>query len=193
MNSWIKGGLKMRNMFVFIRKKDLSGIRCFLGENSVEIGPGDRIPNEKLMEKNLTDLIDLGEILPKKAIIIGVPGAFSPTCSIKHLPGFLSRLNEFEEKGVGLMACISVNDVFVMNAWKSSFCIKSPMVRFFADPTAQWTKAANLSFDATKVFGNHRSKRYVLFIEDGLVKKAFIEPNSVGLVECSAERILGAI
>lgn len=98
----------------------------------------------------------------------------SPTCSTSHLPGFFSRISEFEGKGVCLMACISVNDVFVMNAWKSSFSISSPLVRFFADPNGQWTKAANLSFDATKVFGNHRSRRYVLFLEVGFFFLSFL-------------------
>ncbi|EMR08420.1 hypothetical protein PNEG_03256 [Pneumocystis murina B123] len=183
----------MRSSLSFIRRIHINRIYGFRCENMVEIGPGDRIPKEKLMEKDLSDLVDLSDILPKKAIIIGVPGAFSPTCSMTHLPGFFSKINKFEEKGVGLMACISVNDVFVMNAWKSSFSIKSPLVRFFADPSAQWTKAANLSFDATKIFGNYRSKRYVLFLEDGLVKKAFIEPNFVGLVESTAEKVLHSI
>jgi len=154
---------------------------------------GEKLPPTTLIEKNPKDRVDLQkEIGTKKALIIGVPAAFSGTCTQQHLPGFFKQLGELRQKGIQEIYVISVNDPFVMNAWKDSFGVDSS-VRFLSDPQGAWVKAARLDWDATSIMGNKRSKRFVAVIDDGAVSAIFIEPDNAGLTITAAASVLGSI
>jgi len=154
---------------------------------------GEKLPPHSLMEKSPSDRIDLQkELASGKSIIIGTPAAFSGTCSQSHLPGFFSRLAEFKKKGIQNFFVISVNDPFVMNAWKDSFGTDSS-VRFLSDPQGEWAKAARVDWDATTILGNRRSKRFVAVVDNGVVSAIFIEPDNTGLTITSADSVLTAI
>jgi glutaredoxin/glutathione-dependent peroxiredoxin len=138
---------------------------------------GDKIPAVTLTEMRdgapravKTDVLFAG----KRTVLFAVPGAFTPTCSAKHLPGFVQTAGEFKEKGVDLIACVSVNDAFVMGAWGISHGA-GDKVLMLADGNAEFTKAVGLEMDASKFGMGLRSQRYAMLIEDGVVKKLFVE------------------
>ncbi|KAL5076124.1 hypothetical protein RYX36_015108, partial [Vicia faba] len=101
----------------------------------------------------------------KKVIIFGVPGAFTPTCSLKHVPGFIERAEEFKGKGVGEIICISVNDPFVLNSWSKTFT-ENKHVKFLADGSAKDTHALGSELDLTEEGLGIRSRRFALVVED---------------------------
>jgi len=103
-----------------------------------------------------------------------VPGAFTPTCSMKHLPGFVEKADEIRAKGVDEIACIAVNDAFVMGAWGRDQKVAGK-IRMMADGSAQWTKALGMEFDLTARGMGIRSQRYAALIEDGVVKVLHLE------------------
>jgi len=150
---------------------------------------GDSIPDVELMESSPGNKVNLATELKGKGIIIGVPAAYSPSCSESHIPGYI---NSPKLKNAGSVFVVSVNDPFVMNAWGK---ILDPSgksgIRFIADPSLKFTKALDLSFDgAAAVFGGERSKRYALVVEDGKVKEAYVEPDNTGLDVSAAEKVL---
>jgi peroxiredoxin len=138
---------------------------------------GDTIPEAKLtrMTENGPAPITTSEIFKgKKVVLFAVPGAFTPTCSAKHLPGFVNKAGEIIAKGVDTIACVSVNDVFVMNAWGKDQQADGK-VMMLADGNGEFTKAVGLELDG-KGFGmGMRSQRYSLIAEDGVVTKLNIE------------------
>ena len=106
--------------------------------------------------------------------LFAVPGAFTPTCSVKHLPGFVEKAGELKAKGVDAIACLSVNDVFVMGAWGESQKV-GDSVTMLADGNGDFTKALGLGMDAKKFGMGERSQRYSLIAEDGVVKSLNVE------------------
>ncbi|KAJ5086890.1 hypothetical protein NUU61_008197 [Penicillium alfredii] len=151
---------------------------------------GDAIPNlDVLVEDSPGNKVNLAKEIKGKGVIIGTPAAFSPACSSTHVPGFI---NHPKLKEAGQVFVISVNDPFVTKAWGVSLDPTGKSgVRFLGDPTGKFTEALDLSFDSTSIFGNHRSKRYALLVEDGKVKDAFVEPDNAGLNVSTAEKVLG--
>ncbi|EMC95550.1 hypothetical protein BAUCODRAFT_148449 [Baudoinia panamericana UAMH 10762] len=150
---------------------------------------GDAIPDIELREGSPGNKVSLAKELKAKGIIIGVPGAFSPACSASHLPGYV---NFPGLKDAGQVFVVSVNDPFVMKAWAATLDEGSKSgIRFLADPHAEFTTALDLQFDASSIFGQPRSKRYALVIEDGKVKEAHIEPDNTGVSVSTAESVLG--
>ncbi|KAJ5949444.1 hypothetical protein N7454_001028 [Penicillium verhagenii] len=130
---------------------------------------------------------DLNE-LKGKGVIVGVPAAFSPACSSTHVPGFI---NHPKLKEAGQVFVVAVNDPFVTKAWAESLDPSGKSgIRFLGDPTAKFNEALDLTFDSTSIFGNIRSKRYALLVEDGKVKEAFVEPDNAGLNVSAAEKVL---
>lgn len=127
----------------------------------------------------------------KKAILFAVPGAFTPTCSQKHVPGFLERASELKSKGVDTIACISVNDAFVMKAWKENLNITGDDVLLLSDGNGVFTKAIGVELDLTdKPVGlGVRSRRYSMLVEDGVVKVLNLEEGGAFNVS-SAEDLL---
>lgn len=125
----------------------------------------------------------------KKAILFAVPGAFTPTCHKNHLPGFLENLSTFKAKGIDTIAVVSVNDVFVMDAWASATGGKGKIV-FLADGSADFTKSIGLELDATAGGLGIRSKRYAMVVEDGVVKALNIEDQPGQAVASGAAALL---
>lgn len=125
----------------------------------------------------------------KKVVLFAVPGAFTPTCSEAHLPGFIVKADELQEKGVDSIICISVNDAFVMKSWGKTQNADS--ILMLADGGASFTKAIGLEMD-TADFGGIRSQRYAMIVEDGIVTTLNIE--KPGEFEASsADAILAAL
>ncbi len=110
----------------------------------------------------------------KKVALFAVPGAFTPTCSAKHLPGFKDHAEDLKAKGVDAIACISVNDVFVMKAWGKDQGIKDEVL-MLADGNGAFTKALGLDFDGSKFGMGLRSQRYSLIADNGVVTQLNVE------------------
>ncbi|KAF9373185.1 Peroxiredoxin-5, mitochondrial [Podila verticillata] len=128
----------------------------------------------------------------KKAILIGVPGAFTPGCSKNHVPGYLKHYDQLKNKGIDLIGCVSVNDAFVMNAWGKDLEV-GDKITMLADPQGTFVKGLGLDFDASAALGGHRSKRFALVLENGKITKAFVEPNNTGLSVSLAESLLNEL
>ena len=127
----------------------------------------------------------------KKIIIFGVPGAFTPTCSEKHLPGFINLYNQFQAKGIHDIYCLSVNDVFVMKAWLESYP-KGYLINGIADGNADFAKTMQLTIDYSGGFMGTRCKRFTLLADQNNIVKLFIEEKGEFFVS-SAENILNNI
>lgn len=110
----------------------------------------------------------------KKVALFALPGAFTPTCSAKHLPGFKDKAAEFRAKGVDTIACVSVNDVFVMKAWGDDQKVASDVL-MLADGNGEFTRAVGLELDASKFGMGPRSQRYSMLVDDGVVKELNVE------------------
>lgn len=124
----------------------------------------------------------------KKVVIFAVPGAFTPTCSQKHLPGFLEKAGDLKAKGVDTIACVSVNDPFVMRAWGESVGTGDKIL-LLADGSGIWTNALGVTLDLTDKGLGLRSRRYSLLADDGTVKVLHLEEGGAFNVS-SAEDIL---
>jgi len=155
---------------------------------------GDTIPSMKLMvatpegpKETSTDDIFKG----KKVVLFAVPGAFTPTCSAKHLPGFVQNADAIKAKGVDAIACISVNDAFVMGAWGKDQGT-GEKVTMLADGSANFAKALGLELDITARGMGVRSQRYALIAEDGKVTHLGVEAPG-GFEVSKAEAILAAL
>jgi peroxiredoxin len=126
----------------------------------------------------------------KKVVLFAVPGAFTPTCSARHLPGFVDQVDEILARGVDTIACMAVNDVFVMNAWGKSAGAESLLM--LADGNGEFTRALGLELDATSFGMGHRSQRFALIAEDGVVTGLFVEGPGEFRVS-SAEHVLSQL
>lgn len=157
------------------------------------VAVGDKIPHTTVYEGSPGNEVDLAEETASgKSIVIGVPGAFSPGCSKSHVPGFIKNVRAFNDKGYQKFFVVAVNDAFVTKAWGDQLLesIAGQQIRFIADPSGAFTKDLDLLFDASKFFGNERSKRYALIVEDGEVKKTFVEPDNTSVEVSSAAKVL---
>jgi peroxiredoxin len=124
-------------------------------------------------------------------VVFAVPGAFTPTCSDHHLPGFVVRADEIHAKGVETIACLSVNDPFVMGAWGRDQGV-GDRVLMLADGNGDFTRAVGLEMDGSGAGLGTRSRRYAAILEDGVVKAIFVEEKP-GLDVSSAESVLAAL
>lgn len=111
----------------------------------------------------------------KRVVLFSVPGAFTPTCSMKHLPGFVEKAGDLKAKGVDTIACMAVNDVFVMSAWGKSANVGDKVV-MLADGNGEYAKALGLELDASKFGMGQRSQRFSIIVNDGVVEKLNVEP-----------------
>jgi glutaredoxin/glutathione-dependent peroxiredoxin len=164
-----------------------------LKEICMAITPGDRLPDAKfkIMTATGPSEVTAAELFKgKKAVLFAVPGAFTPTCHGMHLPGFLRHADDFKAKGVELIACTAVNDVFVMGAWAKASGAEGK-ITFLADGNGDFAKAIGLGMDGTAVGFGIRSKRYAMLIEDGTVKALHVEEKPSSAQDSSAERLLG--
>jgi peroxiredoxin len=156
---------------------------------------GDTLPVDiklKEMAEDGPKDVTVGEIFKgKKVVLFAVPGAFTPTCSMKHLPGFLEQANAIRAKGVDEIVCLAVNDAFVMGAWGKASNAQGK-VRMLADGNAEFTKALGLALDASGFGMGTRSQRYAIIAQDGKVRELFVEPGP-GLMVSSAESVLAKL
>jgi peroxiredoxin (alkyl hydroperoxide reductase subunit C) len=155
---------------------------------------GDRIPSGKLKRMTAEGPKDIttDEIFKgKKVVLFALPGAFTPTCSAKHLPGFVQKAGDIKGKGVDTIACLAVNDAFVMGAWGKDQGV-GDKVLMLADGSADLTKALGLDLDLVAAGMGVRSKRYAMVVDDGVVKTLNVEAPGAFEVS-SAESILKAL
>ncbi len=133
------------------------------------------------------------DIFPdRKVVLIAVPGAFTPTCSMNHLPGFITHLDAMKAQGVDEVLVTGVNDVFVMDAWAKSTGGKGK-VTFLADGSGAFASALGLTLDLGGRGMGTRSQRYAMIVDDGVVKSLAIEPNPGQADLASAENVLKAL
>ena len=125
----------------------------------------------------------------KKVVLFAVPGAFTPTCSVAHLPGFVVHVDEIKAKGVDTVACMSVNDVFVMHAWGQSANAEHLMM--LADGNGDFTGALGLELDGTGFGMGKRSQRFAMIVDDGVV--SLLNVDAGALEGSSAEAVLAAL
>ena len=127
----------------------------------------------------------------KKVVLFSVPGAFTPTCDAKHLPGFVQKAGDIRAKGIDTIACISVNDAFVMKAWGKAQGVEGK-VDMLADGNGDYTKALGLDFDASGFGMGTRGQRFAVVVDNGVIKHLNIEAKGEFKVS-SAEFVLGQI
>ena len=126
----------------------------------------------------------------RKIVLFAVPGAFTPTCSARHLPGFIEHLQQFEAAGFDRVACMAVNDVYVMDAWSKA--AGAGEIQMLADGNAEFSRAMGLDADASAFLMGIRSQRFALTAEDGVVTALFVEEPGAFRVS-SAENVLKSI
>ncbi len=155
---------------------------------------GDRIPSVTLsmLGPEGPQAISSDEFFKgKRVVLFGVPGAFTRTCSQRHLPGYVTHAAALKAKGVDTIACIAVNDAFVMGAWGRQHGAEGKVV-MLGDGSADFTRAVGLELDRTKEGMGIRSQRYAMLVEDGIVKALNVEkPGEFGV--SSAEAMLQAL
>ena len=158
------------------------------------IKTGDKVPSAVLMEIKggapqpvKTDDLFAG----KKVVVFALPGAFTPTCSAKHLPGFVQHADDLKNKGVDAIACVSVNDAFVMGAWGENQKV-GDKVMMLADGNGDFTRALGLELDASRFGMGKRSQRFSMLVDDGIVTQLYVEEPGAFAVS-SAEHMLSEI
>ncbi len=152
---------------------------------------GDKIPNIgfKIMGKNGPDAISSDELFSnKKIVIFSLPGAFTPTCSAKHLPEFVENADKIKGMGVDSIACISVNDAFVMGAWGKDQNT-GDKIMMLADGSAEWVDAIGLGLDLTAAGMGKRGQRFAMIIDNGIVSHLAVDEHGEFEVS-SAEAII---
>ena len=143
----------------------------------MSIKVGDKLPQATfaVMGADGPKPITSDELFGGKTVaLFAVPGAFTPTCSAKHLPGFREKAAELKSKGVDTIACVSVNDVFVMNAWGKDQGVGEDIL-MLADGNGAFTKAVDLELDGSRFGMGPRSQRYSMVVKDGVVKELNVE------------------
>jgi peroxiredoxin len=159
------------------------------------IAVGDRLPDATFrvmtpdgpVTRNVDDIF-----AGKRVVLFAVPGAFTPTCSNSHLPGFLANIDGFKAKGIDAVACTAVNDVFVLDAWAKSTGA-SDKVTFLSDGNGLFARALGLEHDGTPSGLGTRSKRYAMLVEDGVVKALNVEDVAGKAEKSAADVLLAAI
>lgn len=157
------------------------------------IAQGDKLPAStfKIMgEKGPQDISSDAIFAGKKVVLFAVPGAFTPGCTVTHLPGYVVLADKIKAKGVDSIVCVAVNDAFVMSAWGKSQNAEELIM--LADGNGAFTKAIGLELDATGFGMGTRSKRYAMIVDNGVVTHLAVEPAG-GIVESAAEAILAKL
>ncbi len=156
------------------------------------IQAGDRLPDVPLKRiREGVETVDTGSLFEgKKVVLFAVPGAFTPTCSEKHLPGFVEHFDEFRGKGIDV-ACMSVNDPFVMQAWGQNQHVPDELM-MLADGNGEFTRALGLEMDASAYGMGTRAKRFAIYAENGVARQVFVEAPGEFRVS-SAEYVLSQL
>ncbi|MCC5980447.1 MAG: peroxiredoxin [Oceanicaulis sp.] len=143
----------------------------------MSIKPGERLPDVTFMTMTAEGPapVTTADLTAGKTVaLFAVPGAFTPTCSAKHLPGFVQKAGELKAKGIDTIACTSVNDVFVMDAWGKDQGAGSDVV-MLADGNGDFAEAVGLTMDGSKFGMGKRAQRFAMIIRDGVVEHVFVE------------------
>ena len=159
----------------------------------MSIQVGDKLPavNFKIMTSEGPKDISSEEVFAgKKVVLFAVPGAFTPGCSVTHLPGFVVKADEIKAKGVDTIACVAVNDAFVMGKWGESQ--NADEIMMLADGNAVFAQAVGLEMDASGFGMGTRSRRYAMIVDDGTVTHLAVEEGG-GIDVSSADSILAAL
>jgi peroxiredoxin len=157
------------------------------------IQAGDTIPSSTLKtmgQEGPTDITTEEIFAGKKVVLFAVPGAFTPGCSLTHLPGFVVNADKIKAKGVDTIACMSVNDAFVMDAWGKAQNAEELLM--LADGNGEFTTALGLGLDASGFGMGQRSQRFSMLVDDGTVTQLNVEAGA-GVDVSSAETILGQL
>lgn len=157
------------------------------------ISVGDRLPDVTLIKatENGPEQVSSSDYFAgKKVALFSVPGAYTPTCSAKHLPGYVEKADELKAKGVDEIACTAVNDPFVMGAWNKD--AGSPEITMLSDGNGQFAEAVGLTMDGSGFGMGKRGQRYSMIVEDGVVKELNVEAPGDFSVS-SAEHMLGQL
>lgn len=142
---------------------------------------GKRVPDVELaeMKGSTVQRVRSSDLFRgRRVVLFALPGAFTPTCSTAHVPGYVALLDDFKQVGIADILCLSVNDPYVMEAWQRSE--KAEHVRFIADPYAAFTQAMGMAVDNRNAALGIRSWRYSMVVDDGVIEKMFIEPDVPG-------------
>ena len=152
----------------------------------MKIKKGDKLPDAKvfILDKNPEEISIKQIVGDEKAILFGLPGAYTPTCSAKHLPGFVSASDQLKEKKIKKVICISVNDPFVMDAWGKTHNVQNKIL-MVGDYNADFTKSIGAELDLNKRGLGIRSSRYTMLVEKGMVVK-ISEEEAAGKCESTA-------
>jgi peroxiredoxin len=159
-----------------------------MNEDTMAIKQGDKLPagNFRMMGPEGPKEISTDEIFKgKKVVFFAVPGAYTPTCSKQHLPSYVSNHDKIKAQGVDTIACMAVNDAFVMNAWGKEQGV-GDKVLMLADGNGEFTKALGLELDASKFGLGTRSKRFSMIVNDGVVEKLNIDESGYNLSSAEA-------
>ena len=152
---------------------------------------GDKIPAVTLKETDMKDITAQDLFGGRKVVVFAVPGAFTPTCSEQHLPGFIDKADEIRAKGVDEIVCVSVNDAFVMDAWGKDRGA-GDKVRLLADGNGDFAKALGLDFDGSGIGFGIRCQRFAMVVDDGIVSMLAVE-KPMKFEVSSAEAVLAAL
>lgn len=143
--------------------------------------------SDRIRSYDVTDLLT-----GRKAVLFGVPGVFTSTCSEEHLPGFLARATDFADAGVDLVGCVAVNDAEAMEAWRKSYHV-GDHVKMLADGNADLVTAMGVEMDSSAFGMGTRSRRWAAIVEDGVVREIWVEENPGQVTVSSAESVLAAL
>jgi peroxiredoxin len=156
------------------------------------ISEGEKIPPVTVKTEDMKDVTTDELFGGKKVVLFAVPGAFTPTCSEQHLPGFMQHADRIKAKGVDSIVCVTVNDPFVVSEW-SNATGAAGKVDILSDGNAEFTKAVGLELDASGFGLGIRSQRYAMVVEDGVVKTLLVEEVPTQAEVSSANAILESL
>ena len=159
------------------------------------LSKGDKIPSINLKQMTATGPADVDSAeycKGRKVVIFALPGAFTPTCSESHLPGFVNSADEIKAKGVDAIACLSVADFFVMDAWAKSIGV-GDKVDMLSDGNGEFIKATGTELDLSAHGLGTRSQRYVMVVNDGVIENIMVESNPGVAEESGADALLAVL
>jgi glutaredoxin/glutathione-dependent peroxiredoxin len=159
------------------------------------IGKGDRLPQAtfRVLGPDGIKPMTTEEVFDgKKVVLFAVPGAFTPTCHLNHLPGFLENAAAFKKRGIDTVACVAVNDPFVLAAWADASGGKGKVL-FLSDGNAEFTRKIGMDFDGSGIGLGTRSKRYAMLVDDGVVTELNVEDSPGVAIESTAEKLLAQL
>jgi peroxiredoxin len=161
----------------------------------MSIKVGDRLPeaNFVTMGENGPERRSISDIFRgKRVVLFAVPGAFTPTCHLKHMPGFIQQAEAFRARGIDSIACVAVNDIHVLTAWGKASGADGTIL-FLADGNGDFTRAIGMELDGTAFGMGRRSQRYAMLVEDRVVNAIHLEAQPGIADESSAEKLLAVV